>query len=207
MEDPRTYYWNLLLVDPLERGLQFLASDLGLGAGLAIILFTIVVKVALLPLTMQQIRSQKAMQRLQPEIKELQKKYGSDREKVSVETMALYKQHGVNPAAGCLPILLQMPILFGLYWALSNLGSGDTAFQAPWLWLDSLHQPDVIHVGGVPIPFILPFLAAGTQWVQQKMMTPPTDDPQQRMQNQIMQFMPLMMLYFGTTFSSGLALY
>jgi YidC/Oxa1 family membrane protein insertase len=211
--DPRTYYWNLVLVHPLEAGLRFLASDLGLGAGTAIILFTIMVRLVLLPLSIQQIRSQKAMQRLQPELKALQKRLGSDKEKLSVETMALYKEHGVNPAAGCFPIVLQMPVLFGLYGALNNLGTQllpeNEPFHQPWLWIAHLNQPDIIHIPGVPfpLPFILPILAALTQWVQQRMMTQPSDDPQQQMQNQIFQFMPLMMLYFGLNFQAGLALY
>ena len=220
--DPRTYYWNLLLVEPLMRGLRFLADDLGLGAAAAIIIFTVLIRVVLLPLTLQQIRSQKAMQKLQPEIKALQKKYGNDREKVSQETMALYKEHGVNPAASCLPMLLQMPVLFALYAAMRNLGAGegqpfhDPSFTAPAGWL-VLNKPDIIKdiwIGGslvaslpFALPGVLPVLAAITQWVQQRMMTPPTDDPQQKMQNQMMQFMPLMMLWFGLSFSSALALY
>jgi YidC/Oxa1 family membrane protein insertase len=206
-DSTRTRIWNLIIVHPLEAGLKFLASDLALGAGTAIILFTILVKVVLLPLTLQQMRSQKAMMALKPEIDALQKKYGKDREKVSAETMALYKQYGVNPAAGCFPLVLQMPVLFGLYAALLNLAAHDPAFQQPWLWLARLDQPDVLHLGSITLPFILPVLAAATQWVQQRMMTMPTEDPQQRMQNQIMQFMPLMMLWFGLTFSAGLALY
>jgi YidC/Oxa1 family membrane protein insertase len=205
--DARTYYWNLILVHPLERGLTYLSQDLGLGAGLAIILFTIIIRMVLLPLTLQQIRSQKAMQRLQPEIKALQKKYAGDREKISAETMALYKEHGYNPATGCLPLVLQMPVLFALYAALRDLGEHNETFQAPWLWLSNLNHPDVIVIGTVSLPFILPILAGITQWVQQRMMTPPTDDPQQKMQNSMMQFMPLMMLWFGLSFSSGLALY
>ncbi|HEX2516390.1 MAG TPA: YidC/Oxa1 family membrane protein insertase [Chloroflexota bacterium] len=207
MDDPRTYYWNLLLVHPLERALTFLTTDLGLGAGLAIIVFTILMRVVLLPLTIQQFRSQKAMQKLQPELKELQKKHGKDREKLQQETMALYKEHGVNPAAGCFPLLVQMPILFALYAALINLATTNPAFSEPWLWIPNLAHPDVILIAGISIPFILPILTAGTQWVQQRMMTQPTDDPQQKMQNSIMQFMPLMMLYFGTTIAAGVVLY
>jgi YidC/Oxa1 family membrane protein insertase len=215
----RTLYWNVLLVEPLMRGLSFLGHNLGLGGALAIIIFTILIRVVLLPLTLQQIKSQKAMQKLQPEIKALQKKYGNDREKISQETMALYKEHGVNPAASCLPMALQMPVLFALYAAMRNLGSDPNYAQVPefhaepfhqgWLWLTNLNSPDIIHIPGLafPIPFILPILAALTQWVQQRMMTQQTDDPQQKMQNQMMQFMPLMMLYFGISFASGLALY
>ncbi len=207
MDDPRTYYWNLLLVHPLERALQFLATDVGLGAGIAIIVFTILMRLVLLPLTIQQYRSQKAMYRLQPELKELQRKFGKDREKLQVETMALYKERGVNPAAGCFPLVVQMPILFALYAALMGLGAIDPAFQQPWMWIPRLDHPDILPIAGISVPFILPILTAATQWVQQRMMTMPSDDPQQRMQNSIMQFMPLMMLYFGTTISAGVVLY
>lgn len=210
-DSTRTRVWNTVLVNPLESGLRFLANDLNLGAGSAIILFTIFVRMALLPLSIQQIRSQKSMQALQPELKALQKKYAKDKEKLSVETMALYKQHGVNPAAGCFPILLQMPVLFGLYAALSNLGTQELAenqaFLQPWFWVEHLNQPDIIIIGGVTLPFVLPVLAALTQWIQQRMMTQPTEDPQQKLQNQMFQFMPLMMLWFGLSFSAGLALY
>lgn len=212
-DSARTQYWNLVLVHPLEAGLRFFTNTLGLGAGTGIILFTILVKLVLLPLTLQQIRSQKAMQRLQPELKALQTRLAKDKEKLGVETMALYKQHGVNPAAGCFPIVLQMPVLFGLYAALNNLGTQNipenSAFQQPWLWVENLAKPDILQLPflGFPLPFILPVLAAATQWVQQRMMTQPSDDPQQQMQQQIFQFMPLMMLWFGISFSAGLALY
>ena len=210
-DSTRTQVWNMVLVSPLESGLRFLVNDLRLGAGSAIILFTILVKVVLLPLSIQQIRSQKSMAALQPEIKALQKRHAKDKEKLSTETMALYKQHGVNPAAGCFPILLQMPVLFGLYAALANLGTQLTPeneeFQKQWFWVGSLAQPDIFILAGITLPFILPVLAAITQWVQQRMMTQPSEDPQQRMQNQMMQFMPLMMLWFGISFSAGLALY
>lgn len=206
--DLRTEYWNLIIVDPLQRGIQFLASDLGLGAGLAIILFTILVKLILIPLTLQSLRSQREMQKIQPEIKALQQQFGKDKEKLSAATMALYKDHGINPAAGCLPLLLQMPVLFGLYGAFSNLqGVANSPFQQPWLWVPRIDQPDVITVFGTNLPFILPVLAAATQWVQQRMAMPQTDDPQQKLQNSMMQFMPLMMLWFGLQFSAGLALY
>ncbi|HZG69818.1 MAG TPA: YidC/Oxa1 family membrane protein insertase, partial [Herpetosiphonaceae bacterium] len=85
------------------------------SAGLGIIAFTIIVKTLMLPLTVKALQSSKAMQELQPKIKELQKKHGNDRQRISQETMALYQQYRVNPMAGCLPMLIQIPIFLGLY--------------------------------------------------------------------------------------------
>src|SRR5437588_10730025 len=95
----------------------------GLAGGLAFILFTIVLRVALLPLAMLQIRSQKHQLAVQPELRALQRKYKGDREGLAREQMALYKERGVNPAAGCLPLLIQMPILFGMYSAMNQLAT------------------------------------------------------------------------------------
>ncbi len=221
--------WDSVLVYPLVVGLIYLSSLF--GAGFAIILFTVVTKTILLPLTIKQLTSQRAMTRLQPELKALQARYAKDKEKLSVETMALYKEHGINPVAGCLPLLLQMPILFALYSALQTLSNPEASLDEPrgWLtafgmddatlstaiasfkqgfwWLESLDKPDVVTVFGYALPFILPVLASVTQWVQQQMMTQPSSDPQQQMQNQMMQFMPLMMLWIGLSVNSGLALY
>jgi len=187
-------------------GLQVLAQLTG-SAGWAIILFTLLIRLVLVPLTLKQLKSSKAMQDLQPRLRELQKKYEKDKEKLAAETMALYKAHGVNPAAGCLPLFLQMPILFALYWALQNLARSDPAFQASFWWMRSLKEPDVLQISSTPLPGLMPILAGVTQWVQTRMMTPHTDDPQQKMQNSIMQFMPLMIVWFGLSFPSGLALY
>ena len=95
---------------------------------LAIIIFTVVIRTVLAPLFVKQIRSQKEMQRMQPLIKEVQRKHKGNRQKVSEETMALYKEHGVNPAAGCLPVVLQLPILFALYQALIRASGVITGF-------------------------------------------------------------------------------
>ncbi|HEU4648943.1 MAG TPA: YidC/Oxa1 family membrane protein insertase [Gemmatimonadales bacterium] len=95
---------------------------------LAIIVFTVVIRTVLAPLFVRQIRSQKEMQRMQPLIKEVQRKHKGNRQKISEETMALYKEHGVNPAAGCLPVVLQLPILWALYQALIR-ASGDVTFN------------------------------------------------------------------------------
>jgi YidC/Oxa1 family membrane protein insertase len=109
--------WDLFFL-PLFNLLVAVYSIPFFDFALAIIIFTIVIRTILAPLFVKQIRSQKEMQRMQPLIREVQRKHKGNRQKVSEETMALYKEHGVNPAAGCLPVLLQLPILFALYQAL-----------------------------------------------------------------------------------------
>jgi YidC/Oxa1 family membrane protein insertase len=109
--------WDVFFL-PLFNLLVFVYQIPFFDFALAIIIFTIVIRTILAPLFVRQIRSQKEMQRMQPLIREVQRKHKGNRQKVSEETMALYKEHGVNPAAGCLPVLLQLPILFALYQAL-----------------------------------------------------------------------------------------
>ncbi|MGN6484642.1 MAG: YidC/Oxa1 family membrane protein insertase, partial [Thermomicrobiales bacterium] len=186
----------------LDWCLDHLGTLFGSG-GLAIIAFTIIVKTALLPLTVKSIRSSKNMQELAPKIKELQKKYGKDRQRLSQETMALYQQHGVNPMAGCLPMVLQIPIFFGLYHSISSLShSGTGVWSEGFLWLPSLNDPD---------PWkILPILAGLFQFIQARMMRPAgqkVTDPQQQMMNTMMNFMPLMVVLFGWNFASGPVIY
>jgi YidC/Oxa1 family membrane protein insertase len=120
---------------------------------LAIIVFTIVIRTILAPLFVKQIRSQKEMQRMQPLIREVQRKHKGNRQKVSEETMALYKEHGVNPAAGCLPVILQLPILFALYQALiraSGIIQGFTPNEGNQAAFDTLREADLVtpHPGG-----------------------------------------------------------
>src|SRR4051794_8720532 len=164
------------------------------NAGLAIIGFTIIVKTLMLPLTVQSIRSSKAMQELQPKIKELQKKHGKDRQRLTQETMALYQQYRVNPMAGCLPMLIQAPIFLGVYHAINDLSqSGIGHWNESFLWLPSLDKPDALH--------ILPILAAIFQFMQSRMMRPAGQgkiaDPQQAMMNSMMNLMPLTVILFG----------
>lgn len=109
--------WDVFFL-PLFNLLVFLYEIPFFDFALAIIVFTIIIRTILAPLFIRQIRSQKEMQRMQPLIREVQRKHKGNRQKVSEETMALYKEHGVNPAAGCLPVILQLPILFALYQAL-----------------------------------------------------------------------------------------
>lgn len=194
--------WNQY-VDLLVLALNWLAS-LFHSSGLAIIAFTIIVKTVMLPLTVQSIRSSKAMQELQPKIKELQKKHGSDRQRISQETMALYQQHRVNPMAGCLPMIIQIPIFLGLYQSIMRLStSGSGLWNEGFLWLPSLAHPDPIH--------LLPILAGIFQFTQTQMMRPANQpkstDPQQAMMNSVMNIMPLTVVFFGWNFAAGPVLY
>ncbi|MBV8086301.1 MAG: YidC/Oxa1 family membrane protein insertase [Chloroflexi bacterium] len=219
--------WFRFLSDPMAHALVFLAQSIG-TAGVAIIIFTLGIKLILMPLTFQQLRSARAMQALQPKIKELQTKHKADKQKLTEETMALYKEHKVNPAAGCLPLLLQMPILYGLYGALYALGNTcytkvggvcqpdplfNQMFTLPFLWLNGhgvnatggvltgLAAPDPLH--------ILPILCVVTQWVQQRMMLNKNQavDPQQQSMQSVMQFMPLFIGFISWNLAAGLPLY
>ncbi len=190
--------WNTFLVYPIMHALQKLTELVG-SAGIAIILLTIIIRTLMLPLSMIQIRSQKSMQRLQPQLRELQQKYGNDRQRMAQEQMRLYKEGGVNPVAGCLPLVLQMPIWFALYSALITLANNDPSFQEPFLWIPSLAHPDPL--------YILPIVTGVTQWVVQRMSMTPTADPQQAQMNRMMEFMPIMFFFFSLQVASGLALY
>ena len=205
--------WNPLLA-ALEGGLRELAVLTGSG-GLAIILFTIVLKLLLLPLSLMQTKSMKAMQAMQPELTALRKKYGKDRERMAQEQMRLYKEHGVNPAAGCLPMIPMMIVLIALYQALVNLSSpetGDPHFRESWLWIHNLGDPDIPFYlpGEIPVPGILPIVMLITQFAYGK-MTPMSGDPndpqQQMMQRMTVYFMPLMLFVFSFNFPAGLVLY
>ncbi len=190
--------------------------------GFAIILFTVGVRLLTYPLNMQQIKSSKAMQELQPRMKELQEKYKNDKEKLAQAQMALYKEAGVNPLGGCLPMLVQMPVWFALYQALVQL-SNEGLLNEGFFWLPSLagpvtYAPD----GGLswlwPLPpivgwpdavayLILPVLLVVSQFYMQQMMTPTSSDPQQASMNSMMKIMPLMFGYFSLVVPSGLTLY
>lgn len=211
----------------LETGLKELATFTGSG-GVAIILFTIFLKLLLTPLSLMQTKSMKAMQALQPHLAELKKKYPKDRERMAQEQMRLYKEHGVNPAAGCLPMIPMMIVLIGLYQALIHLSCdptnaaniaatycdptrSDPRFHDSWLWIANLGAPDIpFTLGGIPIPGVLPVAMLLTQFAYGK-MTPTTgssDDPQQQMMMRMtVYFMPLMLFFFSFNFPAGLVLY
>ena len=170
--------------------------------GIAIVLLTMLVKLLTLYWTTKSMRSMKAMAVLGPQMKELQAKYkdgGEDgKRRLQQETMALYKQNGVNPLAGCLPILLQMPIWLALYRMLSSAGE---LYQQPFIsgWIDDLTASDPFYV--------LPVVLVVTMFAQAR-LTPTTVDPSQKMQQRMMQYgMPLMFGAMSFFFPAGLTLY
>lgn len=197
-------------VDLIEWCLTHLSDFTG-SAGLAIVLFTLIVKTILLPLTVKSVRSTMAMQELQPKIKDLQKKYGKDRQRISEETLKLYASHGVNPASGCLPMLAQMPIFFALFFAIRELSEErDGHFAEGFLWIQDLGSADRWELLFIPIVPIA-ILAGIFQFIQMRMSRPANQgkirDPQQAMMQTMMNFMPLMVVIFGWNFPAGVVLY
>jgi YidC/Oxa1 family membrane protein insertase len=219
-----TEIWNLVIMEPMLNLLMLLYSVLFNNFVLAIVGLTVVVRLLTFPLTQRQIRSMKAMQQLQPEIQKLQKKYAKDREKLSAATMELYKEYGVNPMMGCLPLLIQMPIWIGLYQSIyqalggtpeqfvvlsqrlyhtipfmHSIATSSLPLNSQFLWLD-LGRPDPY--------FILPILVVGVFWLQQKLTAQPSADPSQAQMNKTMQMMmPLMFGVITLQVASGLAVY
>jgi YidC/Oxa1 family membrane protein insertase len=209
--------WELIIQQPLINILIVVAHSMGGSFGVSIIALTILVNLCMLPLTLSQIRSSKAMQDLQPRLAELQKKYAKDRQKLAQEQMNLYKTAGVKPAGCFITMIIQMPVWIALYQSimlamavapegLLNL----SRFLYPWnavfaalplsrgfLWLN-LASPDIF----------LAILTGASQWVQQKISMTPSTDPKQAQQAQMMLWMmPLMFGFLALSFPSGLALY
>lgn len=179
--------------------LIFLHSYVG-NYGWAIIILTVIVKLVFWPITHKSNVSMKKMQKIQPAIKELREKYKDDKQKLNTKMMELYKKEGVNPLGGCLPILVQIPVFFALYWTLD--GAIELRHQS-FLWAVDLTQPDTIgHIFSIPIN-PLAIMMALTMVLQQK-LTPVATDP---IQAKMMMLMPLIMLIFLYNLPSGLTLY
>lgn len=183
--------WNSFLFQPLVNGLILLYKVFG-NLGVAIIILTLVIRVILIPLTAPSLKAAKKMAELAPEIERLKKKHGSDKQKFAQAQMELYRQKGVNPAAGCLPQIIQLVILIALYQAFAQVlrANGveiisklneilypalrlplETRINLSFLYLN-LSKPDVFRFQGLPIPGIFLILAALTQFLSSKMMQP-----------------------------------
>lgn len=169
--------------------------------GWTIVVFTVLLKLLLWPLTSIQVRSSKRMAKIQEPLKAIKEKYKDNPQKVQAETMKLFREHRVNPAAGCLPLFVQLPIFLGLYFMLRT--SSELRF-AEFLWIKDLSLSDTIGaIAGFPIN-ILPLIMAVSMFFQMKMTPTPTTDS---FQQKIFQFMPFIFLFFCYNFPSGLVLY
>ena len=159
--------------------------------GVAIIGLTILIKLVLMPLSYKQFKSMGQMQKIAPEQKRLQEKYKNDKEKLNEELMKLYLEHKINPAAGCLPMIVQMPFLFAFFRLLRDFNFA----QASFLWITDLSAPDTY--------FILPALAGLTTYLSSKMTATSPDGSQ----NNMSLFMSIFIIWISTRFAAGLALY
>ena len=218
--------WNLLLYNPLLQALIFLYKALFNNFGLAVLALTILIRAVLVPVTLPALKSAKKMSELKPHLDALKEKHGKDKQRLQMEQLRLYKEHGVNPAAGCLPYLVQFLVLIALYQVFISLiqnGKIDgLVVNMQFLWMN-LAKPDKT--------YILPILAGVTQMVLSLMMMPEkpkvedgskkleiktedkdkkkekSEDMQEAMQKQMLYFMPAMTVFIGITLPSGLALY
>ena len=186
------YGFLWMLAKPIFAALQFIQSVVG-NWGWSIILLTVCIKMLLYPLSAASLKSMAKMRNLQPEMTRLKEIHGDDRAKMSQELMALYKKEKVNPAGGCFPMLLQMPVFLSLYWVL--LESVEIR-HSPWIfWIQDLSAKDPF--------FVLPLVMGASMLLMQKMQPVPTDP----MQAKVMQLMPVMFTFFFMIFPAGLVLY
>jgi YidC/Oxa1 family membrane protein insertase len=224
------YLFNIIFTNPIFNALMVLYHLFG-DFGLAIVILTVFIKLILFPLTLQQLKSMKANQVLQPKMAEIKKKYAHNQQEQMMAMQALYKEHGFNPAAGCLPMVIQLPVLYGLFYALefvvsnktslANINSRLYSFVQPfahmpntnleWFtflnphWYISLAQPHNV---------VLAILAGAVTFVQLRMSqvrnagkTPASSDPTAQSMKMMQYVMPFMTVFFAWEFASGLALY
>lgn len=194
-----TGIWNEYFVYPLSLLITYFSNLFNSSYGLAIVVVTIIIRLVLLPLNIKQLKSSQAMQDIQPELKKIQEKYSSKdaktQQKLQQETMALFQKHGVNPLAGCLPILVQMPILIAMYHAIMRT----TAIkQGNFLWFE-LGTSNII----------LALIAGLTTFIQQKIIMADTPAPTQGPNPMaiMLYIMPVMITVFATALPAALPLY
>lgn len=190
-----------LLAQPLGILLKIIYEIVG-NYGLSIIVFTVIVKLCMIPLTLKQKKSMNDLQGIQPQIKAIQEKYKNDQEKISSKTLELFKNKKVNPYAGCLHLLIQLPIIIGLFTVLRSpeiyVFPSEEVYRSistNFLWLKNLVDPD---------PWILPLLAGFTTYVSSVSAASDNNGQSQKILNYLM---PVMMFWWGRGFSAGLTLY
>ncbi len=197
--DPNNGIWDKFFVNPLSISLDYFAKLVSTDPdnskkwnyGISILITTIIIRLLTLPLMLKQIKSSKAMQAIQPELQKVREKFKDNQQKIQEETMKLFQKNNVNPLAGCLPLVVQMPVLIAFYHAIMR---NDHIAAHNFLWLN-LGTPDPI--------YLLPVLAAITTFVQQKMMS-----AQMNQQMKILLYiMPAMILFIAVSLPSALSLY
>ena len=188
---------------------QFFGGTKG-NYGIAIILLTMTVRLIMFPIGRKQAMMAKKMQDLQPVLVEVKNRFKDDKEAIARETMAVYKRNKVNPAAGCVPALIQMPIFVGLWQCLNN---SFELRQTSFLWIRDLAAPDMLFRFPVDLPIvgrffnILPFLVVGLMLVQTKLFSPPPTTPEAEAQQKMMKYMMVFMAFMFYKVPSGLGLY
>ena len=223
--------WNTLIINPAVNLLLWIYDLLANNFGLAIIVFTILIRLVTYPFTAQQMKASQAMTSLQqdPKWKEIQAKYKDDKNTLYQEQQKYYKEKGVNPFASCLPTLLQFPIIIGLYQAIIRClavtptqmldltthiypfipAAALIPLNNTFLWMN-LSQPERFYIPGIPfgIP-VLAIIVVITTYMQSKLMTPPAQPGEQgaQMAQAMNLYMPFLMGWLAYSFSSGLALY
>jgi len=203
--------WFYILTKPIFNAMNFFYSYVG-NFGISIMVVTVLIKLAMLPLANKSYRSMKKMKKLQPNMERLKELYSDDKARLNQEIMALYKKEKVNPVSGCLPLLVQIPVFFSIY---KVLYVTIEMRHAPFFgWIHDLSAPDPTSVSNMfgILPFsppsflmigIWPIIMACTMFLQQRMSPTPSDP----VQAQVMKFMPLMFLFMFSGFPSGLLIY
>src|SRR3954452_22479704 len=189
------------LVDLNDAILKFWHDNVGLSWGASIIGLTVVVRAAILPLTFRQVRSMQALQRLQPEMKRIQERYKGDKQRQQQEMMKFYQVHGVNPLASCLPLVLQLPFFFSLFYLLrSSTFKADIAGEESFLFIPNLAKPLTGHPAALAVMIVL---YVGTQ-LASSLLTAMSADPNQR---RLMLALPFVFVIFVFRFQAGLLVY
>jgi YidC/Oxa1 family membrane protein insertase len=226
--------WNTFILSPMVNILIWIYNFFFHNFGLAIILFTIVIRLITYPLTASQLKSQKKMQELNSSKKwqDIQKKYKDDKQKLSQEQMNIYKEMGINPLGSCLPLLIQFPIMIGLYQSITlamasapiqllNLSRSIYSFipashliplNSNFLWMNlglpEISSPHALVLFGFAVP-IMTIIVVVTTYLQSKLMTPPPNpgDQSAQMSKMMNLYMPILMGWIAYSLASGLALY
>ena len=225
--------WDAIIITPFINVLLFIYNLVGQNFGIAIILFTLLIRLVTHPLMAKQIKGSQAMQQMQndPEWQAIQKKYKDDKEKLAAEQMRFYKERKISPFASCLPTLIQFPIIIGLYQAIIQTMASTPIellklvrhiypallkveslipLNSRFLWMD-LGQPERLYIPGLSfgIP-ILVIIVVVTTYMQSKLITPSSNNPGDQaaqMSKMMNWYMPIFMGYLAWTLASGLALY